>query len=142
MKSFNLSKLVGAGVLVASLATLPLVPASAQNGTVTDSSKAAPGDIAVYENGETDKSERTFDWGWVGLLGLLGLAGRLAKHDQDPVYRHNQTNPLGTTEESVRFRDPEEINRPVITEESLRYRDPQETNHPSTDGSNRRGSDA
>ena len=107
MKSFNLSKLVGASVLVASLATLPLMPASAQNGTVTDSNKAAPGDTAVYKDGETDQGKRAFDWGWIGLLGLLGLAGRLAKHHQEPVsYKHNQTNHSGTTEESVRYRDP------------------------------------
>jgi len=37
MKSSNLSKVVGAGLLVASLATLPLGFLSAQNGTLRDS---------------------------------------------------------------------------------------------------------
>jgi hypothetical protein len=112
MTSFNLSKVVGAGVLVASLATLPLaLPASAQNGTMRDSTQAAPGDRAIYETGETDQGERSFDWGWIGLLGLVGLAGRLAKHRQETVvYRAPQeTNHLGTTE---RYRDPQEMNRP------------------------------
>jgi len=85
MTSFNLSKVVGAGVLVASLATLPLaMPASAQDGTLRDSTQAAPGDKAIMKPVKLIK-KRTFDWGWIGLLGLVGLAGRLAKHRQETV---------------------------------------------------------
>lgn len=135
MTSFNLSKVVGAGVLVASLATLPLaMPASAQNGTLRDSTQAAPGDKAIYETGEIDRGKRTFDWGWIGLLGLVGLAGRLAKHREETVvYRDSQEmNHLRTTE---RYRDPQETNQLGTTE---RYRDPQETNRPRTDGTTNR----
>ena len=134
MKMFNFSKVVGAGVLIASLATLPLVlPASAQDGTVRDSSQAAPGDKAIYGTGEIDQGERSFDWGWIGLLGLVGLAGRLAKHRQEAVdySEHNEiTRPVSTvtTEEAVRYREPKEMNDLDTTEEAVRYRDPQETN--------------
>lgn len=156
MKSFNLFKVVGSGVLIASLATLPLaLPASAQDGTVRDSNQAAPGDKAIYGTGEIDRGERSFDWGWIGLLGLVGLAGRLAKHRQEAVdysehnqinrpvttvineeavsYReHNQINLPVTTEvtneEAVRYKEPKEMNGLGTTEEAVRYRDPQETN--------------
>jgi len=76
MKGFNLIKVVGVSVLVASLATLPSL--SAQAGKLTDSSRARPGDIAIYETGKVDKGVRIFDWGWMGLLGLAGLAGRFS----------------------------------------------------------------
>ena len=161
MKILNLSKVIGASVLIASLATLPLVlPASAQDETVRDSSQAAPGDRAVYGTGEVDQGERTFDWGWIGLLGLVGLAGRLAKHRQEAVdySEHNQINRLVTTEdEPVRYKEPKEMNGLGNTEEPVRYRvphetnlfdttdekparykDPQEVNRPGTDGTRNR----
>lgn len=127
MKRFNLSKVLGASVLVASLATLPLaLPASAQNGTVTDSSQAAPGDIATYGDGETDRDRRAFDWGWIGLLGLVGLAGRLAKHRTETVgySEHNEINQISTTKEPVRYTDPNEMNRVGSDEQAVRYKDP------------------
>ncbi len=127
MKSLNLSKVVGASVLVASLATFPLgLPASAQNGTVTDSSRAAPGDIATYGDGETDQGKRSFDWGWIGLLGLVGLAGRLAKHRTETVgySEHNEINQVSTTEEPVRYKDPNEMNSFGPDEQAVRYKDP------------------
>ncbi len=127
MKSLNLSKVVGASVLVASLATLPLaLPASDQNGTVTDSSRAAPGDIATYGDGETDQGKRAFDWGWIGLLGLVGLAGRLAKHRTETVgySEHNEINQVSTTEEPVRYKDPNEMNSFGSDEQAVRYKDP------------------
>ena len=165
MKIFNLSKVIGASVIIASLATLPLVlPASAQDGTVRDSSQAAPGDRAVYGTGEVDQGERTFDWGWIGLLGLVGLAGRLAKHRQEAVdysehnqinrpvsivtndeavsyTEHNQINRLVTTEdkEAVRYKEPEEMNLFDTTDEKpARYKDPQKVNRPGTDGTKNR----
>jgi len=127
MKSFNLSKVVGASVLVASLATLPLaLPASAQNGTVTDSTQAAPGDIATYGDGETDEGRRAFDWGWIGLLGLVGLAGRLAKHRTETVgySEHNEINQVSTSEETLRYKDPNEMNRIGTDDQAVRYKDP------------------
>lgn len=129
MKHSNFSKVIGSGVLIASLSLLPLGPVSAQTGT-TDSTQAAPGDTAVYDNGNIDKGQRSFDWGWVGLLGLIGLAGRLAKqrpaetHYSEPV----QVNNVVTTEETTRYRDPGVTSRAVTTDETTRYRDPNEVN--------------
>jgi len=77
-------------VSVASSATLPSLPASAQAGKLTDSSNAGLGDIATTKAVKTDKGVRIFDWGWIGLLGLAGLAGRLAKHHKEAVpYKHS-----------------------------------------------------
>ena len=116
MKSFKLSKVVGVSVLVASLATLPSLPASAQAGKLTDSSNAGPGDIAIYESGKTDKGVRIFDWGWIGLLGLAGLAGRLAKH-------YKEVEP---------YREPDEMNRTVTPEEAVPYKHSNGMNHLDT----------
>lgn len=125
MKSFNLLKVAGAGVLVASLATLP---ASAQNGNLRDSNQAAPGDTAVYGTGEVDQGERSFDWGWIGLLGLAGLAGRLAKSRKEAVPYNDpqEVNQLDNTEGAMRYRDPQETNRLGNTGKTVRYEDPQE----------------
>ena len=87
MKGFNLSKVVGAGVLSLSLVTLPLtLPAFAQTDT------ASPNAMQGTENAE--EGDRDFDWGWLGLIGLAGLAG-LAKKREEPV----------------RYRDPDPANR-------------------------------
>jgi len=128
-----LSKVVGAGVLVASLATLPLaMPASAQDGTLRILLRLLLV-IKLFMKPVKLINKRTFDWGWIGLLGLVGLAGRLAKHRQETVvYKDSQgTNHLGTTE---RYR----ILRKRITLALERYRDPQETNRPRTDGTTNR----
>jgi hypothetical protein len=90
MKRNVLSKVIGAGVISLSLATLPLtLPAGAQtDGTTTGTTDT------TFDNTPTQVSEgdRDFDWGWLGLLGLIGLAG-LAKKP----------------EETVRYRDPDEV---------------------------------
>ena len=75
----RLSKSVATGLASLSLGILVLsMPVSAQDNTVTSPNNAAPGDTAVYGDGEADRGQRAFDWGWIGLLGLIGLAGRLA----------------------------------------------------------------
>jgi hypothetical protein len=90
MKISNLSKLVGAGVLAASIAVVPLnLPAAAQQGNTTgDATTTAPSqgvDNADQDNG--------FDWGNLGWLGLLGLGGLLGlKRD-----RHNDEVRTTTT---------------------------------------------
>lgn len=146
MKHSNFSKVVGSGVLIASLSLLPLVPASAQSsGNTTDSTQAAPGDTAVYGNGNTDQGERTFDWGWIGLLGLIGLAGRLAKqrsgeiHYSEPEHvttgetklhkDSSTTSRAVTADEAIIYGNPNEMNPSVTTEETTRYKDPDERNH-------------
>ena len=75
MKRFNLSKVVGAGVLTLSMAIVPLpLPASAQ--------VLEPGIErgVIYETEDND-----FDWGWLGLIGLFGLAGLGGKKRREPT---------------------------------------------------------
>lgn len=88
MKISNFSKFVGASVIAASLAILPLT-ASAQGQT----NNTAPD---TYNRTTTVDTADTYDdnnsdWGWLGLLGLAGLAGLLPKKRQETVYRsdHN-----------------------------------------------------
>lgn len=76
MKFANLSKVVGAGAIAASLAVVPLtLPAHAQNsGTDTYTQNTQTNSDVRDANTEND-----FDWGWLGLLGLAGLAGLAGK---------------------------------------------------------------
>lgn len=81
----KLSKSVATSLATLSLGILVLsMPVSAQDNTVTTPNNAAPGDTAVYGDGDVDRGQRTFDWGWIGLLGLIGLAGRLANKHSAP----------------------------------------------------------
>lgn len=85
----NLSKSVATSLATLSLGILVLsMPVSAQDNTVTTPNNAAPGDTAVYGDGDVDRGQRTFDWGWIGLLGLVGLAGRLANKHSAPRTSH------------------------------------------------------
>lgn len=92
MKASKLSKLVGAGVIAASLAVVPLsIPAQAQDnapGTSTQPNAEvdATGPIGVAT--ERDNN----DWGWLGLLGLTGLAGLVGKKRKETVH-HVDSNP-------------------------------------------------
>ena len=85
MKILNVSKLVGAGVLAASIAIVPLnLPAHAQSTTGTsttqDSNTNASGLITT--NTERDHN----NWGWLGLLGLAGLAGLANKKRHQTIH--------------------------------------------------------
>ena len=83
MKISNVSKLVGAGVLAASIAVVPLnLPAHAQGTTGTSTQQDGNSNAAGPISANTDSDNN--NWGWLGLLGLAGLAG-LAKK------KHNQT---------------------------------------------------
>jgi hypothetical protein len=85
----RLSKSVATGLVGVSLGILVLsMPVSAQDNTVTSPNNAAPGDTAVYRDGEVDRGQRAFDWGWIGLLGLIGLAGRLANKRSEHSTSH------------------------------------------------------
>lgn len=92
MNASKLSKLVGAGVLAASLAVVPLsIPAQAQDnapGTSTQQDDAANPDGPIADGTERDNN----DWGWLGLLGLTGLAGLAGKKRQESVH-HVDSNP-------------------------------------------------
>ncbi|MEW5860263.1 MAG: WGxxGxxG family protein [Cyanobacteriota bacterium] len=83
MKNSNLSKLVGAGVLAASVALVPMtLPASAQTDTT------APDTTAVPQQGVNNvgyEGDRDFNWGWLGLLGLAGLAGLAGRKNHEPT---------------------------------------------------------
>lgn len=87
MKLSNLSKVVSAGVIAASLTIVPLT-ASAQAQT----QDTAPGTTYNQRTGNVDSvnTENDFDWGWLGLLGLAGLAGLLPKKRQEPVHYTTQ----------------------------------------------------
>jgi MYXO-CTERM domain-containing protein len=93
MKPFNLSKIVGAGVLSLSMTILPLaLPASAQTTTTPDTT----GDNTQTEGTDNaDTGDRDFDWGWLGLIGLAGLAG-LARKREEPT-RYRDPNVAGTS---------------------------------------------
>ena len=99
MKPSNFSNFVGAGILAASLAVVPLtLPATAQTGTDTaprqDNVTTPRTDVGTDGRTDVRTDTRTegyddgFDWGWLGLLGLLGLAG-LARKREEPV-RHRE----------------------------------------------------
>ncbi len=91
MKISILSKIVGAGVVAASLAVVPFtVPAQAQN---QNTQNTAPGTY-TQPNAEVEdvETEDGFDWGWLGLLGLAGLAGLAPKKRQEPVRTYQASN--------------------------------------------------
>lgn len=95
MKSSNLSKFVGAGVLTLSMAVLPLtLPASAQTGSTGTTTTGDTTTTTTTQGTQPATDDRDFDWGWLGLLGLAGLAG-LAKRSE-PV-RYQDPNPVGGT---------------------------------------------
>ncbi len=73
MKRFNLSKVVGASVLSLSLAILPLsLPASAQTSTESNQPTI---DTTPFQETRDDNN----NWGWLGLIGLIGLANLFRK---------------------------------------------------------------
>ena len=89
MKLSNLSKVVSAVAIAASLAIVPLTaPVQAQTQDTAPNNNTynqGSGDVAT-----TDTNDE-FDWGWLGLLGLAGLAGLLPKKRQEPVrYTNNE----------------------------------------------------
>lgn len=87
MKISNLSKLIAAGILSASVAVLPLnLPASAQsNTTTTDTTTTTP--RQGVDNTVVRTVDDGFDWGWLGLLGLAGLAGLIPRKQEPTAYR-------------------------------------------------------
>ena len=93
MNFSKVSNLVGAGVIAASLALLPLtLPAHAQNNT-SDPSTQRTGNVdatgPISDN--TDRDDNN-DLGWFGLIGLAGLAGLAGKKRRETVH-HSSSNP-------------------------------------------------
>ncbi len=83
MKISNLSKLVGAGVIAASLAVVS-VPANAQSDT--SGTSGTSGTYSQPSGNVATESDNDFDWGWLGLLGLAGLAGLAGKKRHETVH--------------------------------------------------------
>lgn len=92
MKNSNLAKVVGAGIVAASLAVMPLsLPVSAQTSnspgstttTQTSPESNAPTiDTTPFQETKNDRN----NWGWLGLLGLIGLANLFRKPKETTVY--------------------------------------------------------
>jgi hypothetical protein len=79
----KLSKIVGASVVAASLAVMPLsLPVSAQTDSTAPTttqtspeSNAPTFDTTPFQETKDDNN----NWGWLGLLGLIGLANLFRK---------------------------------------------------------------
>ena len=93
MKFSNLSNLIGAGVLAASVAVVPFnLPASAQSTTGTDNTTTTAPSTGV----DNTNTNNDFDWGWLGLLGLAGLAGLAGRKREEPAH-YRDPNQVGST---------------------------------------------
>jgi MYXO-CTERM domain-containing protein len=92
MKVSSFSKFVGASVIAASLAILPLtVSAQGQTDTTAPGTyNRTTGDVNTANTYDDNDS----DWGWLGLLGLAGLAGLLGRNRRETVHTHpiNESN--------------------------------------------------
>jgi hypothetical protein len=103
MKRSDLSKAIGAGIIAAGLALAPAhLPASAQTDTTggttndTNTTTTTTSPRSDVYNAETD---RDFDWGWLGLLGLSGLLGLIPRKREENV---RYTTTTGDREPAVR----------------------------------------
>lgn len=120
MKCSSLSKAVGAGIISLSLATAPLLkPAVAQNAVQSSSpsptteSSGPSFDTTPFQETKNDNN----NFGWLGLIGLLGLAKLFQKRRGPERYR----DPNVTT--STDYVDPNVSGSPG-------YIDPNATNRP------------
>lgn len=90
MKFSNLVRLIGAGLLISSMSSMP---ALAQTTVAPDAGTTTTAPI------EDDDNDRGFDGGWLGLLGLIGLAGLMGKKspDRDTATYRNPSDASSTT---------------------------------------------
>ena len=98
MKRSDLSKAIGAGIIAAGLALAPAhLPASAQTdttgGTNNTTTTTRGSDVATAD------TDRDFDWGWLGLLGLSGLLGLIPRKREENV---SYTTTTGDRDPAVR----------------------------------------
>jgi len=148
MTSFNLRQIVGATALLTSLSILPLaLPTLAQtnnNSTINATSSQNNGYV---------KQDHGSNWGWLGVIGLIGLGG-LVRPRQEAVdstepeetnytsnteavrYQEpNETNQIGNTPEAARYQNFNETDHVGNTSEPVHYNDPDEKNRPGNTGS-------
>lgn len=97
MKISDLSKVLGASALAASIAILPLsLPASAQTDTqsspTTENTTSPTFDTTPFQETKNDHN----NWGWLGLLGLIGLANLFRKPKEPVRYTEPDTTPGST----------------------------------------------
>ncbi|MCL1467600.1 WGxxGxxG family protein [Argonema galeatum] len=85
MKRSNLSKIAGASVLALSLTILPsTLPAAAQNNSNPNVDRSGPTvDTTPFQETKDDNN----NWGWLGLIGLVGLANLFRKEPERVVNR-------------------------------------------------------
>ena len=99
MKRSDLSKAIGAGIIATGLALAPAhLPASAQTDTTggTNSTTTTTSPRSDVSSADTD---RDFDWGWLGLLSLSGLAGLIPRKREENV---RYTTTTGDRDPAVR----------------------------------------
>ena len=96
MKRSDLSKAIGAGMILAGLALAPAhLPASAQ----TDTTGGTNTTTTTTSGSDAASANRSFDWGWLGLLGLSGLLGLIPRKREENV---GYTTTTGDRDPSVR----------------------------------------
>jgi hypothetical protein len=102
MKRSDLSKAIGAGIIAAGLALAPAhLPASAQTDT-TGGTTGGTNNTTTTTTGSdvaTADTDRDFDWGWLGLLGLSGLFGLIPRKREENV---RYTTTTGDRDPAVR----------------------------------------
>ena len=102
MKRSDLSKAIGAGIIAAGLAILPAhLPASAQTNTApgTNSRDTTTTTTTPRSDVYSAETDRDFDWGWLGLLGLSGLLGLIPRKREENV---RYTTTTGDRDPAVR----------------------------------------
>jgi hypothetical protein len=99
MKRSDLSKAIGAGIIAATLAIAPTsLPASAQTNTAPGANSTTTTTTPRSDVYRAD-TDRDFDWGWLGLLGLSGLFGLMPRKRTETV---NYTTNTGDRDPAVR----------------------------------------
>ena len=104
MKRSDLSKAIGAGIIAAGLALAPAhLPASAQTDTTGGTTGGTNSTTTTTTPGSADvagaETDRDFDWGWLGLLGLSGLLGLIPRKREENV---RYTTTTGDRDPAVR----------------------------------------